>query len=341
MSNFFLIILLAVCFGLWKLLDHFALPNTFSILLIILTALSGALWCFHRFAVLPRRARQIARAEQRSGKPLTEEEKRQIEPISEGSEFLSSLFPVLAFVLILRSFVFEPFQIPSGSMEPTLRVGDFLVVEKYAYGIKDPVFQNTLIETGKPQRGDIVVFKAPPEPNIDYIKRIIATPGDQIRYSDAERTLEITYAKDGKICYENCVTKKFEYSKPVSDSDFSIITGQDRSGKPIYSEIRPLRLTEKGDVSHDIHWDPEPPLNMYMYKGYSNQRDYTTEWIVPEGQYFVMGDNRNHSADSRFWGFVPEKNIVGKASYIWLSLDKKQNEWPTGIRTERLFTKIQ
>ena len=341
MANFFLIILLAVCFGLWKLLDHFALPNTFSILLIILTALSGALWCFHRFAVLPRRARQIARAEQRSGKPLTEEEKRQVEPISEGSEFLSSLFPVLAFVLILRSFVFEPFQIPSGSMEPTLRVGDFLVVEKYAYGIKDPVFQNTLIETGKPQRGDIVVFKAPPEPNIDYIKRIIATPGDQIRYSDAERTLEITYAKDGKICYENCVTKKFEYSKPVSDSDFSIITGQDRSGKPIYSEIRPLRLTEKGDVSHDIHWDPEPPLNMYMYKGYSNQRDYTTEWIVPEGQYFVMGDNRNHSADSRFWGFVPEKNIVGKASYIWLSLDKKQNEWPTGIRTERLFTKIQ
>ena len=341
MSNFFLIILLAVCFGLWKLLDHFALPNTFSILLIILTALSGALWCFHRFAVLPRRARQIARAEQRSGKPLTEEEKRQIEPISEGSEFLSSLFPVLAFVLILRSFVFEPFQIPSGSMEPTLRVGDFLVVEKYAYGIKDPVFQNTLIETGKPQRGDIVVFKAPPEPNIDYIKRIIGTPGDQIRYSDAERTLEITYAKDGKICYENCVTKKFEYSKPVSDSDFSIITGQDRSGKPIYSEIRPLRLTEKGDVSHDIHWDPEPPLNMYMYKGYSNQRDYTTEWIVPEGQYFVMGDNRNHSADSRFWGFVPEKNIVGKASYIWLSLDKKQNEWPTGIRIERLFTKIQ
>lgn len=341
MSNFFLIILLAVCFGLWKLLDHFALPNTFSILLIILTALSGALWCFHRFAVLPRRARQIARAEQRRGKPLTEEEKRQIEPISEGSEFLSSLFPVLAFVLILRSFVFEPFQIPSGSMEPTLRVGDFLVVEKYAYGIKDPVFQNTLIETGKPQRGDIVVFKAPPEPNIDYIKRIIGTPGDQIRYSDAERTLEITYAKDGKICYENCVTKKFEYSKPVPDSDFSIITGQDRSGKPIYSEIRPLRLTEKGDVSHDIHWDPEPPLNMYMYKGYSNQRDYTTEWIVPEGQYFVMGDNRNHSADSRFWGFVPEKNIVGKASYIWLSLDKKQNEWPTGIRTERLFTKIQ
>ena len=341
MANFFLIILLAVCFGLWKLLDHFALPNTFSILLIILTALSGALWCFHRFAVLPRRARQIARAEQRSGKPLTEEEKRQIEPISEGSEFLSSLFPVLAFVLILRSFVFEPFQIPSGSMEPTLRVGDFLVVEKYAYGIKDPVFQNTLIETGKPQRGDIVVFKAPPEPNIDYIKRIIGTPGDQIRYSDAERTLEITYAKDGKICYENCVTKKFEYSKPVSDSDFSIITGQDRSGKPIYSEMHPLRLTEKGDVSHDIHWDPEPPLNMYMYKGYSNQRDYTTEWIVPEGHYFVMGDNRNHSADSRFWGFVPEKNIVGKASYIWLSLDKKQNEWPTGIRTERLFTKIQ
>ncbi len=187
MSNFFLPILLVVCFILWKVLDYFALPNTFSFLLIILTALSGVLWCYHRFSVLPKRARQVARAEQRSGKELTEEEKRQIEPISEGSEFVSSLFPVLAFVLILRSFVFEAFQIPSPSMEPTLRIGDFLVVEKYAYGIKDPVFQNTLIETGKPQRGDVIVFKAPPQPNIDYIKRIVGIGGDRVIYNEVDR----------------------------------------------------------------------------------------------------------------------------------------------------------
>ena len=119
MSNVFFILLLAVGFAGWKALDYFQLPNTFSILLLILTALSGILWCYHRFAVMPRRRRQIARAEQRSGKALTDEEKAKIEPISEGSEFISSLFPVLSVVFLVRSFIFEPFQIPSGSMEAT------------------------------------------------------------------------------------------------------------------------------------------------------------------------------------------------------------------------------
>ena len=141
MSNLFFVILLAVGFGVWKVLDYFQLPNTFSILLLILTALSGVLWFYHRFVVLPKRHRQVARAEQRSGKTLSEEDKAKIEPISEASEFLSSLFPVLAVVFLVRSFLFEPFQIPSGSMESTLRVGDFLIVNKYAYGVKDPIFQ--------------------------------------------------------------------------------------------------------------------------------------------------------------------------------------------------------
>ncbi|WP_373099029.1 MULTISPECIES: signal peptidase I [Pasteurellaceae] len=340
-SNLAFIILIAVGYALWKLLDHLALPNTFTILLILLTALCGILWCYHRFAVLPKRARQIARAEQRSGKTLTDAEKSQIEPISEGAEFLASLFPVLAFVLILRSFLFEPFQIPSGSMEPTLRVGDFLLVEKYAYGIKDPVLQNTIIETGKPQRGDIIVFKAPPEPNVDYIKRIVGIPGDRIQYNEVDRHITLTYGKDGKECTADCISKEFDYSTPQEDTDFNIIVGQDNAGLPIYSNLHPLKLTESGDVTHQIHWDPQPPNATYMYRDYDSQQNYITEWVVPEGEYFVMGDNRNHSADSRFWGFVPEKNIVGKASYIWLSLDKKQGEWPTGIRTERMFSKIR
>ncbi|PJG83848.1 signal peptidase I [Caviibacterium pharyngocola] len=339
-SNLFFILLIVAGYAVWKLLDHLALPNTFTILLILLTALCGALWCYHRFVVLPKRARQILRAEKRTGKTLSDEEKNQIEPISEGGEFLASLFPVLAFVLILRSFIFEPFQIPSGSMEPTLRVGDFLLVEKYAYGIKDPVFQNTIIETGKQQRGDIIVFKAPPEPSIDYIKRIVGVPGDRIQYNEADRRITLTYAKDGKECSVDCVTKTFSYSEPQADEEFNIIIGQDRSGKPIYSAEHPLKLIERGDVEHEIHWDPLPPNATYMYQDYVSQQNYITEWVVPEGEYFVMGDNRNHSADSRFWGFVPEKNIVGKASYIWLSLDKKQNEWPTGIRFDRLFSKI-
>ncbi|MFD0965536.1 signal peptidase I [Seminibacterium arietis] len=339
--NIFFIILIVVAYAVWKLLDYWALPNTFTILLILLTALCGALWCYYRFAVFPKRKRQIARLEQRSGKTLSDEEKAKIEPISESGEFLSSLFPVLAFILILRSFIFEPFQIPSGSMEPTLRVGDFLLVEKYAYGIKDPVFQNTIIETGKPQRGDIIVFKAPLEPNVDYIKRVVGLPGDKIQYNEANRHITITYAKDGRECTENCLTKEFDYGTPQEDLEFNIIVGQDRNGMPVYSSDHPLKLVEKGDVEHQIHWDPQPPNATYMYNNYRLQDNYVTEWVVPEGEYFVMGDNRNHSADSRFWGFVPEKNIVGKASYIWLSLDKKQNEFPTGIRFNRMFSKIQ
>ena len=158
MSNLFFVILLAVGFGVWKLLDYFQLPNTFSIVLLILTALSGVLWCYHYFVVTPKRNRKIARAEQRSGQALTDEEKAKIEPVSEASEFLSSLFPVLSVVFLVRSFLFEPFQIPSGSMESTLRVGDFLIVNKYTYGIKDPIFQNTIIAGNKPQRGDVIIL---------------------------------------------------------------------------------------------------------------------------------------------------------------------------------------
>ncbi|HBO37779.1 MAG TPA: signal peptidase I [Pasteurellaceae bacterium] len=340
MSNFFLPILLAVGFVLWKILDHFALPNTFSILLIILTALSGILWCYHRFSVLPKRARQIARAEHRSGKELTEEEKRQIEPISEGAEFVSSLFPILTFVLILRSFILEPFQIPSPSMEPTLHIGDFIVVEKYAYGIKEPVFQNTIIETGKPQRGDVVVFKAPTQPNIDYIKRVVGIGGDRVQYNELDRRITLIYGQNGEACTENCVIKEFTYSPPSQNNNFKFAVGRDKDGKILYGPS-PLEVTESGDVEHQIHWYPEPVSEGFRYRGYSKQENYVTEWVVPKNEYFVMGDNRNNSEDSRFWGFVPEKNIVGKATYIWLSLDKKQDEWPTGIRTERLFTKIQ
>lgn len=340
MSKLFLPLLLAVGFGIWKVLDHLQLPNTFSILLILLTALSGILWCYHRFAVMPRRKRQIARTEQRTGHELTAEEKAKIEPISEGEEFIASLFPVLAFVLILRSFVFEPFQIPSQSMEPTLRVGDFIVVEKYAYGIKDPVFQNTIVETGKVQRGDVVVFKAPPAPNIDYIKRVIGIGGDRILYNEIDRKLTIVYGNNGKPCEENCTIKEFVYSDAQANDEFKAIMGRNADGSFIYGPSM-LELTETGDVSHKIHWYPEPISEGFRYKDYDKQEYYVTEWVVPADHYFMMGDNRNMSEDSRFWGFVPEKNIVGKATYIWLSLDKKPNQWPTGIRTERLFTKIQ
>lgn len=317
MSKFFLPILLVVAFIGWKILDNLGLPNTFSILLVILTFIAGIFWCYNRFSVLPKRKRQIARAEQRSGKTLTEAEKNQIEPISEGAEFIGSLFPVLAFVLILRSFLFEPFQIPSGSMEPTLRVGDFLLVEKYAYGIKDPIFQHTLIETGKPQRGDVIVFKAPPQPSLDYIKRVIGVGGDKIIYDLATRDITLIPNVNGNPCEQDCDVIHFKYSQPVANPEF------------IYYQQPQLERTEYGSVTHKILNNPEA----FYYP--------QTEWVVPAGHYFVMGDNRDNSEDSRFWGFVPEQSIVGKASYIWLSLDKKPNQWPTGLRFDRMFSKIQ
>ena len=349
MSNLFFVILLAVGFGIWKGLDFLQLPNTFSILLLILTVLSGVLWCYHRFVAVPKRNRQIARAEQRTGQVLSDEEKAKIEPISEGSEFLSSLFPVLAVVFLVRSFLFEPFQIPSGSMESTLRVGDFLVVNKYAYGVKDPIFQNTIIEGNKPQRGDVIVFKAPHQAlmrtglgasraayaenlaltskdnmsGVDYIKRIVGQGGDRVIFDMDKKTLQIVYAKDGKPCDLNCEIRVFEYTQNPTNPAFP----------------NELEFTEQGDVTHNILISP--------YRRYSGPEFFpqdsnpTAEWVVPEGQYFVMGDNRDHSDDSRFWGFVPEKNIVGKAVYIWMSLDKEPNEWPTGFRFERFFTTIK
>lgn len=349
MSNVFFVILLAVCFGLWKLFDYFQLPNTFSILLLILTALSGVLWCYHRFVVTPRRHRQIARAEQRSGKALSDEEKAKIEPISEGSEFLSSLFPVLAVVFLVRSFLFEPFQIPSGSMESTLRVGDFLVVNKYAYGVKDPIFQNTIIAGNKPQRGDVIVFKAPEQAlirtglgatraayaenlalssknnmsGVDYIKRIVGIGGDRVIFDPEQKTVKIVYGKDGKPCEVNCETKAFEYTQNPTNPAFP----------------DELEFTEKGNVTHNILISP-----YRRYAGpefFPQESQPTAQWVVPQGEYFVMGDNRDHSDDSRFWGFVPEKNIVGKATYIWMSLEKEPNEWPTGFRFDRFFTAIK
>lgn len=349
MSNVFFIILLVVGFAVWKGLDYLQLPNTFSILLLILTALSGLLWCYHRFIVMPKRRRQIARAEQRSGKALSDEEKAKIEPISEGSEFLSSLFPVLAVVFLVRSFLFEPFQIPSGSMESTLRVGDFLIVNKYAYGIKDPIFQNTIIAGNKPQRGDVIVFKAPEQAlmrtalgagraayaenlsltskdnmsPVDYIKRIIGQSGDRVIFDAENKTLRIVYGKDGKPCEADCESRNFEYQQNPTNPAFP----------------NELEYTEIGDVAHNILIDP-----MRHYSGmefFPQEGLPAGEWIVPEGQYFVMGDNRDHSDDSRFWGFVPEKNIVGKATYIWMSLEKEPNEWPTGLRLDRFFTAIK
>ncbi|MGX2974919.1 signal peptidase I [Ursidibacter arcticus] len=320
MANLMPIIFIAILYGVWKVLDGMQLPNTISIILVALVVICGAFFAFYKFSADPRRKAKIAREEKRLGRALTDEEMKEIQPRSAVGEFFASLFGVLFFVTVLRSFLFEPFQIPSGSMEPTLRVGDFLIVNKFSYGIKDPIWQNTLIETGKPQRGDVVVFKAPKQPHVDYIKRVVAVGGDKIKYDFATQHLTLTRGDTGEVVI-------FTYSDAKPNPDF------------LYHGEMQLERTETGDVTHQILNNPQP----FNYAPYFYQQEGLPagEWLVPQGYYFVMGDNRDNSEDSRFWGFVPEKNLVGKASVIWLSLDKKPNQFPSGLRFERMFTLIK
>lgn len=319
MAQIMPIIFIAILYGVWKMLDLMQLPNTISILLVALVFICGSFWSFYKFSAGPRRKLAINRKEKQLNRPLTEEEKAEIQPPSLIGDFLASLFGVLLFVTVLRSFIFEPFQIPSGSMEPTLRVGDFLVVNKFSYGIKDPIWQNTLIEIGHPQRGDVIVFKAPKQPHIDYIKRVIGVGGDKIKYDSKTQQLTVTHAEGQQ--------NVFTYSDAKANAEF------------FYHDEMQMERTEKGDITHQILNNPYP----FNYEPYLFSQDgqMVGEWSVPAGHYFVMGDNRDNSEDSRFWGFVPEQNIVGKATFIWLSLDKKANELPTGLRFSRMFSAIK
>ena len=207
-------------------------------------------------------------------------------------EYSRSFFPVLLFVLIIRSFVFEPFRIPSGSMMPTLLQGDFIFVQKYAYGLRLPVTETKIIETGEPKRGDVVVFRLPSDPSINYIKRIVGLPGDEIVY---ERHRLIINGETIEL---------------VKDPEAS-------KEEPRFNEIL-------GKREHDI---------LIRNPAYS-VRDGV--YRVPKGHYFVMGDNRDNSKDSRFIGAIPETHLVGEAVRIWMHIDGFK--WP---RWERVGSKIQ
>lgn len=206
-------------------------------------------------------------------------------------DYARSFFPVLFIVLFLRSFVAEPFRIPSGSMLPTLEVGDFILVNKMAYGIRLPVWHNKIIDTGEPERGDVVVFRYPENPKLDYIKRLVGKPGDLITWNN-------------KLVSINGI--------PLKNTKVGLHDSIDQHGQT----TRSLRLTEDlAGVKHDILILPQ----------------WTTgsgELLVPKGHYFVMGDNRDRSNDSRMWGLVPEENLVGKASYVWLHWNFG-NGWPS------------
>ena len=214
--------------------------------------------------------------------------REQGEPEGFVVEQSKSFFPVLLVVFVLRSFVAEPFQIPSGSMEPGLVKGDFIVVSKFSYGLRMPVWGNTLIPTGEPKRGDIMVFFPPEDPRY-FIKRVIGLPGDTVVLRNKQLTVN---------------------GEPV---DISIDEQQEMAaGKILVHEAFE-------DTTAAIHWQAGPSTQTGRTMVYAGPEG---QWQVPEGFYFTMGDNRANSADSRMWGFVPEKNIVGKATAIWLHWDK-------------------
>ena len=206
-------------------------------------------------------------------------------------DYARSFLPVLIVVVLLRSFVIEPFRIPSGSMIPTLEIGDFIIVQKYAYGIRLPVINKKIIETGTPQRGDVVVFRYPVDPSINFIKRLIGLPGDRIEWT-SDKKLMI----NGELIAEE-VLEPYPY--------------ESRKGKIDAVHLRETLPSGEGTHLHNIILEPGTGA--------------AGEWVVPQGQYFMMGDNRDNSSDSRYWGYMPEKYLVGKAAFVWMHWN-----WQTG-----------
>ena len=209
-------------------------------------------------------------------------------------------WPVLAVVMVLRSFLYEPFNIPSDSMVPTLETGDFILVNKFEYGVRLPIINSKIIDVGSPERGEVAVFRYPPQPSISYIKRIVGLPGDHIVYDHGQ--LSINGEKVTKTPIQ------FSREKDSLDTPTSIYH-QETLGTHTFT----MRELEGVNVARQA-----PFLNYVDNGKYSAENGLYWEVKVPEDHYFAMGDNRDQSADSRFWGFVPEENLTGRAFYIWM-----------------------
>ena len=261
----------------------------FSFYLFVGVAVTGFIWAFDSWFLAPRRNAFVqAKTEVSRGVPI---QQKQQEPVL--VEYSKSFFPVLLIVFLLRGFIVEPFRIPSGSMLPSLYIGDFILVNKFSYGVRLPVLNIKILDIDDPKRGDVMVFRYPRDPSIDYIKRVIGLPGDHIAYYN-------------KVLYVN--------GKPIKREFSGQYEGPGQSHANEY-------LEQLGEKEHPLLLMPARPSNL------------EGEWIVPEGMYYVMGDNRDSSSDSRVWGPVPERNLVGKAFMIWM-------HWDGGIRWGRIGSMI-
>jgi signal peptidase I len=289
--------------------------GNFALLLFTLTVMTGLYWLAERFYFLPQRRVAADRAS-------NEIAARQAKAASEGIkldtinvddvrasllrqpwwlEWTAGLFGVIAVVFLLRSFVAEPFRVPSGSMLPTIQIGDLILVNKFTYGVRLPVVNVKIVDNNSPKRGDIMVFRLPKDPRIDYIKRVVGEPGDTISYlnkklsiNGVEQSLvpQLDYLDDDSMQYNRQFEEKF------------------------------------GDAPHKILTNDAAPAFMMGVEEFPDKANctYSAQGVVckvPAGHYFMMGDNRDNSLDSRFWGFVPEANIVGRAFFVWFNLSAK------------------
>ncbi|MEI4220221.1 MAG: signal peptidase I [Candidatus Dasytiphilus stammeri] len=307
------------------------MPNKFTLILAGTTFFSGILWLLQKCKLI----KLIDSPSLREGTIFS---------IYKFIEDYSSLFPMLLLIFIIRSFIVEPFQIPSGSMMPTLLIGDYILVEKFSYGLKNPLNNKQLFFTGHPQRGDIVVFQYPNNPHINYIKRIIGLPGDLITYNPREKKLMIESSfsdpqKAKRIHIDYSPLKISNFVQTFNIAKGRVTTGFDKISHNDFLG-HSLRMWEQletlDNITHKIFILPQvPPVQNNVFYKQPNHPPAT--WLVPKGYYFMMGDNRDNSADSRYWGFVAEHHIVGKAIFIWMSVNKKNCHWAlSGIRVNRI-----
>ena len=284
----------------------------FALMLLLATVLTGVYWVAEKLVFLPQRKRALAEAEAQAAQREATLKAQGIHQVDGGLtaegrdkllmqpwwlDWTAGLFPVIAVVFVLRSFLFEPFKIPSGSMIPTLLVGDLILVNKFHYGVRLPVVNTKVLSNNEPQRGDVMVFRYPPQPSLDYIKRVVGVPGDEVAYLNKQLTVN---------------------GQPVS-----------KVAQPDFFDPDSMRYgkqfqeTQNGKTYGTLNDNDRPAFvpgaSDFPFK---DQCNYTVEGVVckvPAGHYFMMGDNRDNSLDSRYWGFVPEANIVGKAFFVWMN----------------------
>jgi signal peptidase I len=277
-----LVAIVAICLYIWYETSDFALA------LVLITAAFFVIWAVDRIAFAGRRKARAAATGDTPHEPVL-------------VDYARSFYPVILAVLLFRSFLIEPFRIPSGSMMPTLLVGDFVLVNKFAYGLRLPVTNTRILDIGEPHRGDIAVFRYPLNPKEDYIKRIVGLPGDTITVHGEQVSI------DGKPVPQTLVGSYHGTDK----TSIQLEENPEMSPVTRYSEdLRGVRHA----VLHFAQPEQDP------CEGGTRLPDGGCEWVVPKGYYFAMGDNRDDSADSRFWGFVPEQNLAGRAFFIWFSL---------------------